>query len=359
MFKKIAVAAFCLSTLFTAQALAAGQITVLVDGRAVAADVQPILEQGRVLIPLRVVMEELGAEVSFDDSTKTVQVTQTGTLLRLPIGGKSAQLNGSPVQLDVPAKVSGGRTLVPLRFVSQVLGCAVDWQDSSKTVAITSPQTEQPAQVEAEVFRLVNQTRREKGLPALVWLDELADLGRAHSQDMAVNNFFSHTSPRLGSPLQRAEAAGLPGTAENIAAGYESAAEIFQAWMASPTHRANILDPENRFMGVGFFREGDPRDPYQGVYCTQEFIKGETFLLSPACNDSVSSKSLTLKGYALEEQVTVTVYKMVDQSTYSEKYSAEFQVANGTFQGPISLKEGKGLYAIQVSDYDLRFLTYR
>ena len=361
MIKRIATGTiiFVLLLMIGSQAEAVSQIRVVVNGEEIAPDVQPIVQQSRVLIPLRVVMEELGAKVVFDTASKTITVTKAGTVLLLPIGSKTAQINNSQVVLDVPAMMVANRTMVPLRFIGQALGCSVLWQEAVKTVLIDSPVQLEPRQVEGEIFRLVNEARLKNNLLPLVLMDELSKLALSHSRDMAENNFFSHTSPSQGNPLKRAQAAGLPGTAENIAAGYPDAGTIFQAWMDSPTHRANILDPDNRYIGIGYFQEEDDDDPYQGVYCTQEFIKGQAALTMPHPDEEVSEKRVMVQGYALDETVVVTIYKLLDRQTFSEKYTVELPMQKGTFEGEIVLRKGRGLYALQVSDYDFRFLTYK
>ncbi|MGI6065285.1 MAG: stalk domain-containing protein [Bacillota bacterium] len=340
---------------------AGSEIRIQVDGEMLSSDVDPIIEQGRTLVPLRVVMENLGAKVTYQHESKTVIVQRFTREVTLKINSRQAWINDETVTLDVPATIVANRTVIPLRFVGQSLGAIVNWEDRTKTVVIDSSQLLLDAEeAEQEVFFLVNKAREQQGLNPLVWMDELADIARAHSQDMAEHDFFAHISPSTGDPAQRAQAYGLPGAAENIAAGYLDAKTVFDAWMLSPDHRANILDPGHRFIGIGVFCENDPADPYNGLYWTQEFIKGETVLLSPLPESTVTDKEIKVEGYSTESAVELTVYKMVDKKTYSEKYTIDVSVGDdGKFSEKISLDQGQGLYAIQVSEYDFRYVEYQ
>ncbi|MFX4261145.1 stalk domain-containing protein [Pelotomaculum propionicicum] len=110
---------------------------VILDGQQLSFDVPPVIENGSTLVPLRVIFEALGADVQWDGNTQTVTATKSGNEIRLMIGG-AAYKNGQEVQLSVPAKIIEGRTLVPLRFVSEAFGCQVAWDGTTQTITITS-----------------------------------------------------------------------------------------------------------------------------------------------------------------------------------------------------------------------------
>ncbi len=113
-------------------------IRIVVDGQAVVFDQPPMALGGRVLVPLRGVFEQLGAVVQWEPSTNTVTAERDGTTVQLVIGLREASVDGRPIQLDVPPMVVAGRTLVPLRFVSESLGASVDWDAGTRTVFIVS-----------------------------------------------------------------------------------------------------------------------------------------------------------------------------------------------------------------------------
>lgn len=100
-------------------------------------DTPPTIEEGRTLVPLRAIFEALGANIEWDGPTQTVTVQKGAVEIRLEIGGQ-AYKNGQPTPIDVPAKIINERTMVPLRFVSEALGCQVKWDGPSQTITITS-----------------------------------------------------------------------------------------------------------------------------------------------------------------------------------------------------------------------------
>ena len=112
--------------------------TVLLDGSQIPFDVSPTIENSRTLVPLRAIFEALGTDISWDESTRTITAIKTGIEVKLQIGSQTAYKNGSPVILDVPAKIINERTLVPLRFVSEALGAKVGWHGRTQTINITS-----------------------------------------------------------------------------------------------------------------------------------------------------------------------------------------------------------------------------
>lgn len=139
----IAALAFTLVTTVGAGAAAAPApedppIRTYLNGRELAFDVAPVVENGRLLVPARAILEALGARVSWDGEARTVTATLQQTEIQLPVGADHARLNGWPVKLDVPARIHAGRTLVPLRFVSEALGARVHWNAEQRAVAIDS-----------------------------------------------------------------------------------------------------------------------------------------------------------------------------------------------------------------------------
>lgn len=118
-----------------------------------------------------------------------------------------------------------------------------------------------------EVVRLVNVARGAAGCAAVHVNARLATAARLHSADMARQDYFSHTSLDGRTPWDRIRAQGYAyGSAENIAAGYPTAAAVMAGWMNSPGHKANILNCSNIALGVGLGRGGS-----YGTYWTQDF----------------------------------------------------------------------------------------
>jgi uncharacterized protein YkwD len=120
---------------------------------------------------------------------------------------------------------------------------------------------------EQQVLDLVNQQRASNGCGALRDDAKLTLAAREHSADMANQGYFDHNSPNGDTPWDRIKAAGYTDpSAENIAAGQATPADVMNAWMNSEGHRANILNCSSKAIGIGFWRGGS-----YGTYWTQDF----------------------------------------------------------------------------------------
>lgn len=114
------------------------------------------------------------------------------------------------------------------------------------------------ASAEKQVADLVNAQRAQHGLSALTFSQKLSEGARAKSQDMAKNNYFSHTSPTYGSPFDMMKTFGITyrSAGENIAKGYSTPEAVVAAWMNSEDHRENILSSKYTAIGVGYIADG-------------------------------------------------------------------------------------------------------
>ncbi|TMW74083.1 SCP-like extracellular protein [Alteribacter natronophilus] len=112
---------------------------------------------------------------------------------------------------------------------------------------------------ERQVIELTNQERANNGLGELDTNIELCQVARRKSQDMAENNYFSHTSPTYGSPFDMMRDYGINYNAagENIAQGQQTPEQVVQQWMESPSHRENILSGNYNQIGVGYESSGN------------------------------------------------------------------------------------------------------
>jgi hypothetical protein len=122
-----------------ASAVQAQVISVTVNGQPVVFHgPNPQQIEGRVLVPVRGVLEKLGADVSWVPQTHTVIASNGKIDIELKIGDRRAIVNTREVMLDVPAQVFGGSTFVPLRFLGEALGAQVGWDGPSHTVMIVT-----------------------------------------------------------------------------------------------------------------------------------------------------------------------------------------------------------------------------
>ncbi|MFI7600777.1 CAP domain-containing protein [Actinoplanes sp. NPDC049681] len=121
--------------------------------------------------------------------------------------------------------------------------------------------------LQTQVVALSNQARVRAGCKALPVNADLLWAARGHSKYMATTGVFSHTGARNSTFITRARAAGYTAArSENIAWGYRTAREVVNGWLASPGHRANLLDCGAKTFAVGvvYSANGTP-------YYTQDF----------------------------------------------------------------------------------------
>jgi trimeric autotransporter adhesin len=112
-------------------------IKVTVDGEPLEfKDAVPIMAASRILVPMRGVFERLGATLNWDKANNKVTANANGKSIELKIGQNTAVMDGKATPLDQPAVLYKGRTMVPLRFLSEALGAKVDWLTADRTVAI-------------------------------------------------------------------------------------------------------------------------------------------------------------------------------------------------------------------------------
>lgn len=113
-----------------------GEKMALRDGVPVELEVAPLLREGRTLVPVRFIGEALGADFLWEEETQKVTYFCGDLLLEIFIGQKEAFLNREKIILDAPPLLLEGRTLVPLRFVSEQMQAQVIWEEATRTVTI-------------------------------------------------------------------------------------------------------------------------------------------------------------------------------------------------------------------------------
>lgn len=97
----------------------------------------PVIEKGRTLLPIRAIIEALGGTVNWDAKTKKVTVVLKGKTIELWIGKTLTKVGGVNKTTDVAPKIIRGRTMLPLRFITENLGCGVNWDGTTRSVTIT------------------------------------------------------------------------------------------------------------------------------------------------------------------------------------------------------------------------------
>ncbi|HUS27103.1 MAG TPA: CAP domain-containing protein [Kofleriaceae bacterium] len=128
-------------------------------------------------------------------------------------------------------------------------------------------------EAERRLLALMNRDRQAAGLPALLWDERVAQVSRAHSEDMRRTKIVAHISPTTGSAADRVKVAGIKTAVvlENVARAY-GVGEAHLGLMNSPGHRANILAAAATHVGVGVIL-GDDISGRREMFLTQVFIR--------------------------------------------------------------------------------------
>ncbi|MBQ8836222.1 MAG: C39 family peptidase [Clostridia bacterium] len=115
-----------------------GQSSFTVNGETKSMHCEPVIRNDRTMLPVRYVAENLGAAVSWNTASSTAVITNGSAEIKITIGDHAAMINGVSVPLDSPAFIESDRTYLPVRFIAESLGAAVEWDGETSTATITN-----------------------------------------------------------------------------------------------------------------------------------------------------------------------------------------------------------------------------
>jgi len=121
-----------------------GKTSFIVNSTFYNLDSPPVIKNGRTLLPIRAVIEALNGTVDWDATQRKVTVSLSSTTIELWIGKNTAKVNGVSKPIDstnpkVVPEIINGRTMLPLRFVTENLGCQIQWDGATQTITISYP----------------------------------------------------------------------------------------------------------------------------------------------------------------------------------------------------------------------------
>ncbi len=144
-------------------------IKIILDGKELVTDSAPYIKNGRTYVPVRSIFEKLSARVEWDEQTRSVKAFKDTNRLYMGIDEPYAVFNGVRLALDAPAEITGDRTMVGARFVSEVFECNVDWKADTRTVEIKSPGYVEPTEPDKKDD---NKTKEDDGIKSSVKYDD-------------------------------------------------------------------------------------------------------------------------------------------------------------------------------------------
>ncbi len=115
------------------------EISVLVNGKRVPSDVPPMVVDGTTMLPFRSILNALGVmddQIVWRAESKSIEIRKDNKYVFLVIGSKGAVVDTSMQMLNVAPFIEQNRTMIPVRFVSEVLGADVKWDNETGTVNI-------------------------------------------------------------------------------------------------------------------------------------------------------------------------------------------------------------------------------
>ncbi len=116
---------------------AAARARVTLDGNWIDTENLARVVNGRTMIPVRCLAEQMGAEVSYDKERKAARIVRAGVEILMPIGSKTCTVNGEPFTMDAAPYIENGRTMIPARYVSELFGQSIQWVSGTRTAAVT------------------------------------------------------------------------------------------------------------------------------------------------------------------------------------------------------------------------------
>jgi len=111
---------------------------VRINGENIVLDQPATILNGRTMLPIRFIAENLGAKVDWIEETQTVVITDETATIIIQIDNSVAQVNGKNIDLDQSATLLNGRTMLPIRFIAENLGAEVEWDEKMQTVKIVA-----------------------------------------------------------------------------------------------------------------------------------------------------------------------------------------------------------------------------
>lgn len=117
--------------------LAATRANVNLDGNRVNTENLARVVNGRTMIPVRCLAEQLGADVSYDTALKVARIVRAGVEIIMPIGSRTCTVNGKPFTMDIAPYIENGRTMIPARYVSELFGQSIEWVPEGRIAAVT------------------------------------------------------------------------------------------------------------------------------------------------------------------------------------------------------------------------------
>lgn len=111
-------------------------IKLVINSELLECEDLPVIENNRVLLPMRIIFESLGAKVIWNDKSKLAVILENGNKIEVNMNENRSEINGQIIELDTQIKIINGRIMVPISFIKQTVSTNVEWDSKYNTVFI-------------------------------------------------------------------------------------------------------------------------------------------------------------------------------------------------------------------------------
>lgn len=265
----VAAVAAMVFTLAPQAAQAATPIRAILNGAELKFDAPPVIENDRTLVPMRSILEPMGATITWDQESRMVTARLGDNEIKVVVGSTLAVVNGNLAVLDTPAQIQSDRTYIPLRFVAESLGLRVGWDGEQRLISLEGRSevvaSRDSATVSRSGSRLVEIARQHVGAP-YAWGGTSPDTG------FDCSGFMYFVAQQVGVTLPRTSydqfTAGIPVERGNLIAGDL----VFFATYDDGASHAGVYDGKGSFIHAGSEGKGVVITPLSNVYWSQRFI---------------------------------------------------------------------------------------
>jgi flavodoxin len=149
---------------------------MLVNGKEKAVDsngTSPVIIDGRTLVPVRAIVEEMGGSVGWSSETQTAVLEKDGNIIELVIGSTQAKFNDEIYTLDTEPVIINERTMLPIRFIAENFGFDVDWNKDTRTITISDEHNEKTTQT--NIAETVTETTQNDSKALIVYFSRAGE----------------------------------------------------------------------------------------------------------------------------------------------------------------------------------------
>ena len=350
-----------------AGAQAGSNIGVTINGQPVHfQDIGPQQIEGRTLVPVRGVLEKLGAGISYNNATQVVTASTPTMDIQLKIGSRYAIVNANRVALDVPAQMIDDHTFVPLRFLGEALGANLKWNPDTRTVVITT-RDYVPSDIAVDENALPDNDRQrdvdrtdETGSPRFRRRDRTGTNVPVRNLASPMINSFStnagdwlHMGQSLDATLEGTpggEASfSIPGVAENIPMRETRPGHYVGRWQAPKNRR---LELQAAPITANLTLDGRPALAFQATETLSlDTTPPRAFNMSPA-NNAVILDTRPIVSAAFDDQGSGIDTRALRLMFDSKDVTDQATVTNGTisYRPEVGLSPGTHVAELMLAD---------